>query len=139
MPGRPRKPTKLHELQGTGRKARLAARAGELDLSGCPAGEPPSVLGDEGKRYWRELVEHEVYGRILTWADRGPLLHLCLLFERLIADAKAERTMTASERQTYHSLCMQMGLTPSSRSRIATPGDKPEASPWDQFEKMGTR
>lgn len=132
--GRPPKPTALHALEGTGRPARLAARAGEIDLAASPVGKPPSCLGKLGKRYWRELSEHPVFGRVLRFPDRATMTHLCLLFERMIADSKGERTMTASERQTFHSLCMQMGLTPASRARVAVPAAKPEVSPWDRFQ-----
>ena len=137
MPGRPRKPTNLHVLHGTGRPARMAERVGEVDCSAYPVGACPSYIGKAGKAEWLRLSEHPVYSKLLTAIDRAALEHYCILYDRMVIDAKGERTMTASERQCFHSLAMQMGMTPASRSKVSMPAAEKKANPWDALSTTG--
>lgn len=45
--------------------------------------------------------------------------------------------MTASERQSYHSLVMQLGFTPASQSKVSMPPAPAKENQWDKLDKMG--
>ena len=85
-PGRPRKPTGLHVIDGTARKDRM--------LPNEPKPEPvrpscPTWLAKEAKREWRRIAaELESLG-LLTRVDRAALAAYCQCYARWV-EAEAE-------------------------------------------------
>jgi len=130
--GRPRKPTKLHVLQGTKNATRHKDRAAEPVIT-SDIGAPPDYLIGHAIAKWNEIASDAEYGQVLNASHRETLGHYCLLHQRFVEDATGERTMTASERQTYHSLAMQLGRTPAAQSKVGVPQKAPEQSPWEKI------
>jgi hypothetical protein len=129
MPGRPPKPTALHILQGTGRKSRMKKRLAEPVVSERLGAAPEFITSDEemsASWAWVSALPQ------VTEMHRPAAEHFCVLGKRFRQDARGERTMTASERQTYHSVQMQLGVTPASAAKTATPAKKAD-DPWAQF------
>lgn len=142
MPGRPAKPKALHIVHGTARKSRMAKRAGELELKPGSIGKCPTWICPEGREEWTRLVKDAEYASVLAPVMRGAVIDYCNLYGRMVraerrlpmwvdgkeAPAETKRkgkvipppreTISASERQTLHSLRMQLGLTPASQSKV---------------------
>jgi phage terminase small subunit len=97
MPGQPRKPTKLHVLQGTYDASRHSARANEAETG--PIGDAPSWFGAIARGEWDRIMGNEVCRQMVLFSDRADFEHYCVLYERFVLDAKGERNMGASERQ----------------------------------------
>lgn len=135
MPGRPRKPTKLHVLHGTGEPARMAKRGSEPIVT-AGLGEAPAYLSDIARQKWAEIALEPGYGEILTAADREAMAHFCLLYSRFVDDATGVKDMSASERQTFHSLAMQLGRTPAARSKVSAPAPKKQENQWDEIDRL---
>lgn len=152
--GRPAKPLLAHRAQNTLRMDRHASRLGELEITDG-IGAPPKYLPVEGKREWKRLAGHPQYGRALTSLDRDGFAEYCWLHARLVAemsglaiirvrDGNVFRVMkpegakenlealSASDNQRLHSLRMQLGLTPASRSKITLP-TKPVENKWQKL------
>jgi hypothetical protein len=66
-------------------------------------------------------------------AHRTVALHACILYSRFVDDAQNVRKMTASERQTFHSVYMQLGCTPASQSKVSAPAATPVDDPWSRL------
>lgn len=140
--GRPRKPTALHVVQGTARKSRMKARSGEPKPTG-PLGSPPKWFTPYQRAEWGRLRKFSW----ITEAHRLTVQHHCILAERLKDDAIGQRQpdgrmlprpMSASERQTFHSLQMQLGLTPASSSKVSVPAAAEKTDdPWQKLDKLG--
>lgn len=134
MAGRPRKPTKILEINGSARKnpARMAARGAEPKIA-ASIGTAPDYLTSHAAAKWAEIVSDPDYGQVLNASHRETLGHYCLLHQRFVEDVLGERTMTASERQTYHSLAMQLGRTPAAQSKVSVPAAPKPESVWDKI------
>lgn len=135
--GRPRKPTKLHLLSGSAAHdpQRMKNRANEPQIS-APIGDPPAFIGEHGRAKWLELASHSEYGPVLTQNHRPAFEHFCVLYDRFVVDAMGGEAMKASDRQTYHSLCMQFGFTPASQSKVSMPQKPVNESPWDKVANL---
>jgi len=149
--GRPAKPLLAHRAQNTLRMDRHAGRLGELEITDS-IGAPPSYLPAEGKAEWERLTAHPQYGRALTSLDRDGFAEYCWLHARLAAEMAGMaiyrtrdgvvirpdgcvedlEVMSASDSQRLHSLRMQLGLTPASRSKISLP-TKPVENKWQKL------
>lgn len=133
MPGRPRKPTKLHVLEGTFREERHAARGEEIETG--PLGAAPEWMTEIARAEWDRLTGNATYGALLQSSDWAPFVQYCVLYERMILDAQGVRPMAATERNTFHSICMQLGMTPAARAKVAMPGEQKAKSKWDGIAK----
>ena len=134
--GRPRKPTVLHVLQGTVNATRHAERINEPVIA-AGTGDAPEYLDALAAAEWDRITAPEVWGRVVTAADRSALIDYCVLHSRMVQDAQGVRLMTASERQQLQSLRVQMGLTPAARSKVAAPAPEKPKSEWDLVAKTG--
>lgn len=132
--GRPRKPTRVLEITGAAKNhpARIAARGNEPKIT-ASIGEAPAYLNSHAAEKWTEIVSDPDYGQVLNASHRETLGHYCLLHQRFVEDVLGERTMTASERQTYHSLAMQLGRTPAAQSKVSVPAAPKPESVWDKI------
>jgi len=116
----------------------MDARANELELKPGDMGSAPEWMPVVGRSEWERLRTDTDYSQVLAPAMRGLLEHYCLLYARMVDDAKGERIMSASERQTYHSLCMQLGLSPASQAKVNGPAKVKPESPWDATKPIST-
>lgn len=132
--GRPRKPTRVLEITGAAKNhpARIAARGNEPKIT-ASIGDAPAYLTSHAAEKWAEIVSDPDYGQVLNASHRETLGHYCLLHQRFVEDVLGERTMTASERQTYHSLAMQLGRTPAAQSKVSVPAAPKPESVWDKI------
>jgi P27 family predicted phage terminase small subunit len=126
---------------------RHASRMGELSIEDG-IGNPPAYLPKEAKVEWKRLASHPQYGKALTSLDRDGFCEYCWLHARLAAEMQGVcaykldgeiikpeggeglLALTASDSQRLHSLRMQLGLTPASRSKVRIP-EKPKANKWE--------
>ena len=129
--GRPRKPTKLHVLHGTKNTTRHRSRSSEPQIT-SPIGDPPDYLKEIGRAKWLEIADDPEYGVVLNRSHRETLEHYCVLYQRFVADAKGEEDMNASQRQTFHSIAMQLGRTPAAQSKVSVSTKAAPESPWDK-------
>lgn len=133
-----RKPQALHIIHGTERARDKQKRKRELCLKAGPVGDCPAWINPEGREEWNRLTSDPDYSPVLAPAMRGTMIDYCNLYGRMIraeqklsvwvekqeteqSDAKVDgprEAINASERQTLHSLRMQLGLTPASQSKV---------------------
>lgn len=140
MAGRPLKPIALHMIQGTGRTERLARRANELSLAPGQLDDPPDFLDADALAEWQRITKHAEYSKVLAGVHWGALVDYCILFSRMLRDAReqADKTippearfvMKGTERQTLQSLRMQLGITPASQSKVKMPEKPVEENKW---------
>jgi hypothetical protein len=128
--GRPRKPTSLHVVQGTGRKSRMEKRSGEPKITASVGAPPEFIAGDpvtlEAWQWAAALPQ-------VNASHRPVVEHFCVLYKRFRQDVADERVMSASERQTYHSIQMQLGATPAAQSKVSAPQEEKKATGWAQI------
>lgn len=121
-------PISQHKARGTYRKTR---HGGKLVVESGPLGDAPEWFDEVQRGEWNRLV---VIDHIRAM-NRTAVEHACILYGRFIEDAKGIagfRPMTASERACFHSVYMQLGLTPASAAKIpAQPAKKTDE--WAQF------
>lgn len=149
MSGPPPKPTRLKKLAGNPGKRKLNEREPEPPVpSTLPA--PPDFLNKEGKREWMRAGRILLDAKVLTEADLAALAAYSALYSRL---AEAERNLvkegpivkvngypTLNTWLTVAKQCLkqmraymaELGLTPSSRTRIAA---EPELLSSDERQK----
>ena len=159
MGGRPRKPTKIKELQGTLEKSRLVKD--EFQGGFITAHEPPSELNEWGVNLWNDLFLE--YGKVnlITRLDLGSLLVMCnefgtyceaddlikaqgLQVEAEVYNQKGEVVGTKTEvnpmikvrdnaAKNYKMFCQEFGLTPVSRSKISAPKQEIKGDELDEL------
>ena len=133
MPGRPSIPIEIARLKGrvTADKQRKADAA--LQKPDSPIGEAPEWFTPRMLAEWNRITKDPEVSLTLAADCRPTLIHHCVLTERLEQDARGERLMTASERQTYNSIQMQLGATPAARSKVPRAEKKKADDPWAKF------
>jgi len=124
---RPRKPTKILQLSGAGKRnpGRLAAR-GEEPEPDPGLGDPPEFFDEADRARWAEL-QVIVPAGVLTRMDRPAAELLCRLW------SKSRRNELKPAQETLlASLFGKFGLTPSERSKVSGgPKDrKPTGNPF---------
>ncbi|WP_312115281.1 hypothetical protein [Stutzerimonas nitrititolerans] len=123
---RGRKPTAPHlkVLAGTDRPDREVPDAPEYDLvEDFP--ESPQHLNADGAEMWRNLGPQLVSARVLQVVDLYSLEQLCFAWQRFRQKAKAGMELTASEDGALKALFSEFGMTPASRRKVASGGEKP--------------
>ena len=124
---RPRKPTKLHMIQGTLRATRHRDRESEPKVSE-PLGGPPLGFPAAAKLLWAE-VESYIPAGVATKADR-------IMFEvllRLVGKMReGHEAMTPALAAQIRTACAVFGMTPADRSRVSAPRS-PKENPFAQL------
>ena len=124
---RPRKPTKLHVVQGTLRTSRHRDRENEPEII-SPLGGAPEAWPVDAKLLWGELSDLLPPG-VATKTDRLAFELLC----RLVACMRAgPEGLTAALAGQIRAACAAFGMTPESRSRV-TGARPPEQNPFAKF------
>lgn len=153
--GRKPKPTALKELEGNPGKRPL--NKNEPKPEAAPeAGAPPKHLSDHAKAEWRRLYEPLRRCNLLTVADLPAFEAYCVSYGRAKeADEIIERegltittpnqhkqahpcvSISRQERFLAKAFLIEFGLTPASRSRIASAGTPPPPSnPTDEDDEL---
>jgi phage terminase small subunit len=105
-----------------------------LKLDPSSPGRAPEWFDQEAKAEWKRLAGNAEYSKVLSSVHRGTLIEYCVLFARMVAEAKGLGKLTASERQTLNSLRMQLGITPASQSKVRAPQ---AAEPNNKWAEVG--
>lgn len=141
MRGRKPKPTALKKLQGNPGKRLLNAREPVMPESTDEFDQPPLELASDlvASGEWQRLAPILRRSKTVTEADRGALLSLCQQWSRYLEANKSVSTagMVVRSPSGYPmpnpyiaianralAMCVklwaELGLTPSSRSRVTT-------------------
>lgn len=128
--GRPAIPISIHKSRGTYRTTR---HAGIPEVHAGPIGDAPSWFQDEARSEWDRIKADPIRCLAVNSSHRAIVEHHCILYERFVQDAKGERLMTASERQTFHSIQMQLGWTPVTQAKLGAPKKSGAESPWEDL------
>jgi len=140
--GRRPKPTEQRRLEGNPGRRPLNADEPSPPISPSLFDDPPELATNPiALAEWRRLAAaHPLW---ITDVDRGLLLESCVLYARMReADDRIERTggaviqtkagniiqnpyLPVANRAflLYKSACVELGLTPSARSRVRSEGD----------------
>jgi len=113
-----RKPDNVHLLSGTHRKDRHGDPREKPKVAGSITATPPEWLPEAAKVEWKRVVKLMAESGVLTSADTSTLCQYCMLFSELQTDQEE----FPAARHTQLRLCaVELGLTPSARSRIIAP------------------
>jgi len=160
MRGRKPKPTAVKVLEGNPGKRVLNAREPQPPISPETFEPPRELAGDPvALAYWQELVPVLRQIRQITDVDRGVLVALCVQWSRYIEATAAlqqrdeqgrSRMLIRLEGGTFQQnpyiaianksllLCtklwIELGLTPSSRSRVHTDGAPIGGDAFSEFD-----
>ncbi|WKT59118.1 P27 family phage terminase small subunit [Microbulbifer thermotolerans] len=121
--GRKKTPANLKVLAGTTRKDRETPDAPEFDLlEEFP--DPPLHLNTDGVEMWNQLGPQLVNARVLQVVDLYALEQLCATWQMVRKKIKAEMEVTAAENNALKALFSEFGMTPASRSKVASGGER---------------
>lgn len=121
--GRKRTDPNLKVIAGTDRPDREIQDVPKFDLiDDFP--EAPLHLNIDGIQMWNNLGPQLVNTKVLQVVDLYPLEQLCVAWQMFRKKAKADMEITASEHQALKALFSEFGMTPASRSKVTTQGDK---------------
>lgn len=131
MPGRPPKPKKLLELQGTLKKERHGVKETWFELPpGVP--RPPEWLQGEALKRWIEVCDDPLYSKVLASLDGAAMLAHCLAFEKVAGKYQRGEEVLAADLAALRNTCSMLGLSPSDRARISLP-IQPVRNKWNDF------
>ena len=149
------KPTRQRELEGNPGHRPLNAAEPTPPGADRSFDTPPRELDGnvEACAEWTRVVPMLRVARVITQADRGPLIALCLEWSRYLTATKhvAEKGMVIAAPSGYPvqnpfisiatkalagcaKLWPELGLTPSSRSRLRQEGPPPDDG-WSEFDQ----
>lgn len=155
MRGRKPKSTAQRRLEGNPGKRPLNVEEPRLPATAAALDTPPGELigHDAAMREWRRLAPMLRKSRTVTDADRSALLALTLEWERYLdaTDKVSTLGMVVKAPSGYpitnpylsiarsalaacSRLWPELGLTPSSRSRVKAAPDAPENDPFAEFD-----
>jgi P27 family predicted phage terminase small subunit len=148
MPGPARKPTRLRLIQGNPSKRPLNKREPQPKVGVPPC---PKHLDAEAKREWIRMSRQLEPLGLLTVIDRAALAAYCQAWSRWVeAETLVSEhgliltspngypmpspyvTVANKAMRAMHSLLVEFGMTPSSRSRIKV-GEPAKVDPFDDL------
>jgi len=153
------KPTRQKQLDGNPGKRRLNTQEPEPPPVSDAFDTPPRELAGnvEAIAEWTRLAPMLRVARQVTEADRAALIALCLEWSRYLEATKhvAEKGMVIAAPSGYpvmnpylpiatkalsgcNRLWPELGLTPSSRSRVRTEGPGPGGDAFSEFDTPPT-
>lgn len=156
MRGRKPKPTHQRALEGNRGKRPLNRREPELPVAAADAAPPDELnvampgIAARAQAEWRRLAPILLARRALTTADRSALIALCLEWARYLDATEKTTALVVTTKSGYPMLnpylivaskafaaCArlwpELGLTPSSRSRVQIEG-APAGDPFAEFD-----
>ena len=125
----PRKkdPDNVKQMRGTARPSRLHGEWVEFEaVEDAP--EPPQYLPVQAANYWRRLVPILLSKRVLSIADLESLEVLCVLYGRVRQMTEAGIDIQASLVTQLRLYQSEFGLTPVSRQKVGSGGEKPKGN-----------
>jgi P27 family predicted phage terminase small subunit len=145
MKGRPRKPAKLHLLDGSYREDRHGA---EPEATGIPV--KPTALKGAASKLWDELVPRFITSGIVTAWDTSTLFAMCQWWGRYLVAGKRLDALFASKKpaasdlhyftkiadlagKAFDRLAARFGMTPADRARLRVQAQQ-KADPLAAFE-----
>ncbi len=150
--GPPPKPTHLKLLEGTFRKDRAAKREPKAPKPKKKRMSPPAYLGRLAKAEWRRIIPKLDEMGILSDADRAVIAAYCQAWQRVQQYEKdiddngssfitekgyeCQRpavAMAQKQAQLLRQFAGELGLSPSSRSRVEVPEKAPPADPTEEL------
>jgi P27 family predicted phage terminase small subunit len=155
MRGPKPKPTERKKLEGNPGKRPLNFREPAMPSAGEAFDEPPAELGTDivAVAEWQRLAPVLRRSRTVTEADRGALVALCQQWSRYLEANRSVSSagMVVRSPSGYPmpnpyiaianralascvKLWAEMGLTPSSRSRVTTVGDDAISDAFAEFD-----
>jgi len=133
--GRKPTPSGAKVITGTFRKDRDNEAAVDYELvEEFP--KAPGYLNADGKDMWKKLGPQLVASKVLQVVDLYALEQLCCSWQRFRAKMKAGMEPSAAEDNAMKSLFAEFGMTPASRCKVTSTGDK---KPANKFATNGKR
>jgi phage terminase small subunit len=135
MPGRPRKPTELHLIQGTAQKCRMEAQGRGLEPQvnqGMP--DAPDWLPAGAAQEWGFRVATTPW---LRATDEPMFLAYCIQRDQIVRAVREGRDVSPAAWAAYRSACQSFGFTPADRARMQMPAT--EQKPANKFAKLGAK
>lgn len=86
---------------------------------------PPEWLPEDGKALWNEIAPMLYAQKVLTKADLPALTHMCSMHASHLKLRQAGLGVNAAETNALRGYFAEFGMTPSSRTKVGTSGDKP--------------
>lgn len=127
----PRKqlPTALKIVKGTARKHRenKSEPKPQSKLPNCPA-----WVNKEGKKEWKRLSGELTKIGVLTGADFVVLATLCQMWGEYVEGVQNLDPVSVAHITQMRLYLVELGLTPSSRSKVVANGE-PVKDEWDDF------
>ena len=133
---RPRKPTKVKELQGTLQPCRTNLNEPKIE-STIKSMTPPEYLSDRAKQLWTDAIEY-CPDDMITNADVSIFEQWCVTYDQLasIQEELKKSGITVYDedgvprpnplinaqiklQQTLRLTCTELGFTPASRSKVS--------------------
>jgi len=131
-------PAPLLVLAGTARPDRVRPDMPAFDLvNDFP--KPPSYLGHEAKKMWKEVGPQLVAAGVLQVVDLYPLEQLCYTWQRFRTSAKAGAAITAADNAALRTMFSEFGMTPAARRRVAASKAIPTEGAANRFAGHGKR
>jgi phage terminase small subunit len=139
MRGRKPTPHNLKVIAGTDRPSRAPADdLPEFDLvSVFP--DPPQHLNIDGASMWSDLGKQLVAAKVLQQVDLYLLQQLCYCWQRHCAKQRAGMDIMAAEDQALKSLFSEFGMSPASRKKVTSGGQKAEGNKFSNNKRGATR
>lgn len=137
MPGRPRKPTSIHILQGTAQKCRMDARGPEMQVAGGMP-EAPEWMPPLAQQEWGRISAISGYAKALRPSDMPMLVTYCLLWAEIAGHVKefgSSAGIQSARLTTFAGIAAKLGMNPSDRSKVHVPS---EEKPANKFAKLGS-
>lgn len=128
MPAK-RKPIAQHRAQGTYRADRHEGWSEPEDMSTLPPA-PPESLTEGARKEWMRITTLLGPSGRLTALDSVVLTQYCELAAQL---ADSPKDFNAPMHTALRLLASELGLTPTSRSKIAEPTKPHAENPFTQF------
>ena len=117
-----RKPDNVHLLQSTYKKGRHGTQDQKPKVE-KKLPTMPTWLSARAKTEWKRICKVLEDAGILTEADQAVLAQYCMLY----AELQTEKTEFQAAKHTQLRLCqVELGMTPSARSKIIVPKDNSE-------------
>jgi phage terminase small subunit len=135
MPGRPPKPKRLLQIQGTLKAERHGAPETWFDLP-PEVPKPPDWLKGDALKRWLEVCADPIYSKVLASLDAGALLAHCVAFEKVSTKYQRGEEVLAADLAALRNTCSMLGLSPSDRARISLPA-QPKVNKWAEFVQHG--
>lgn len=135
---RGRKPTApaLKLLAGTNRPDREVPDAPEFDLiEKFPAA--PQHLNPDGAAMWKDLGSQLVAAKVLQTVDLYMLEQLCVAWQIMRKKAKADMESTSAEHMALKALLSEFGMSPASRRKVTSGGEKPKGNAFAKNGRPG--